>query len=457
MFPSDHWRSFVEPDRLGHPGNKDWAGDRRLRPPLNNYTETTIYLGLLTIPLALLGIFRRRAVRAGSGSPARRSCWRDMFGTPVIAPWVSTWPGFKFSALARVGLLLPLPIGYLAAAGARVVRRPFLALLFAALIAYDLALVAGRFYPYLEAGGGDSAGHADGAVSPRRSPAVPHRAVLRLSLAEFVGAGARRGRAQSLQLGAVTIDGCSCRLDPTAWSGASTVITFNSLKYDFRDPLNALLGIRWFIEHNHIDIIKMGHLQRQPCPVLKLTGSLASVPPRCCSEPSPSTPSRIWAIELPVDVTEARGANARLEVRAAEGRRGGLVASLRTMTRPTCWTRFTSRCARTRAVGETATLRVRSFGMSGWMLKGVKRESARGRKQFYGRVTTPVIFDPPAAGTESCSAISPSCRASAPVSKLRKLNDDEFLAARDVDFETEAVDHGRSGHCRRRSLRRRRG
>ncbi|HET8796549.1 MAG TPA: hypothetical protein VFO89_02615, partial [Thermoanaerobaculia bacterium] len=56
----------------------------------------------------------------------------------------------------------------------------------------------------------------------------------------------------------------------------------------------------------------------------------------------------------------------------------------------------------------------------------------------YGRVTTPVIFDRelPDGRLFRNLAELPRFRG---VSKLRKLNDDEFLAARDVDFAAEAV------------------
>jgi hypothetical protein len=88
-------------------------------------------------------------------------------------------------------------------------------------------------------------------------------------------------------------------------------------------------------------------------------------------------------------------------------------------------------------LGESVTLRVRSVGMSGWMLKGVNAIPTESQL-FYGRVTTPVIFDRqlPDGRLFRNLAELPRFRA---VSKLRKLNDDEFLAARDVDFETEAV------------------
>jgi hypothetical protein len=136
----------------------------------------------------------------------------------------------------------------------------------------------------------ERAGHADGRVSALRPRAVPHRAVLRLPLAEHRGARARRGRAQPLRLRA-RLPVCCCVSIRPRGAGTSTVLTFNSLKYNFDDPLNALLGIRWFIEHNDIDIIKWG-IFKETEPGVKQTGSMpfraGAVLQRTCA----STPSR---------------------------------------------------------------------------------------------------------------------------------------------------------------------
>jgi hypothetical protein len=143
-----------------------------------------------------------------------------------------------------------------------------------------------------------------------------------------------------------------------------------------------------------------------------------------------------WAIEFPVDVIEARGRNPRLEMTLLK--HGAIV-----------WSRaFTSEQTNVMdkiyvplrpyaRLGESVTLRVRSIGMQGWMLEA--KNAAKGEAPlFYGRVTTPIIFDRqlPDGKLFRNLAELPRFRA---VSKLRKLNDDEFLAARDVDFETEAV------------------
>jgi len=433
VFPGDHWRSFVEPDRLGHPAYKDWSGDRRLGP-LNNYTETTVYLGLLTIPLALLGLFRRRARARWFWLASAALILACMFGAPFIAPWMAKLPGFKFSALARVGLLLPLPIGYLAAAGTRLLRRPFVAAVLAVLIAYDLSLVAGRFYPYLDAG------RAEVPVTPMMQFLREDRAPFRVApffdyfwpnSAELVRVedvrshfGSERDYRRML-----------LRLDPTSWSGTSTVLTFNSLKYNVTDPLNALLGVRWFIEHNQIDILKWG-IFGTTVPGVKQTGSMQFKAGALFERTVSVDAEPFWAIEFPVDVIETRGRNPRLELTLLKG--GAAV-----------WSRsFTSEQTNVMdkiyiplrpyaRLGESVTLRVRSVGMQGWMLEAKNAQMGEA-PLFYGRVTTPVIFDRqlPDGKLFRNLAELPRFRA---VSKLRKLNDDEFLAARDVDFATEAV------------------
>ncbi|HEX7192653.1 MAG TPA: hypothetical protein VF381_13885, partial [Thermoanaerobaculia bacterium] len=53
FFPLSHFAMFFHPNRLGNNAYKDWIGDPSLGM-LNNYYEATVYLGLITIPLALL-------------------------------------------------------------------------------------------------------------------------------------------------------------------------------------------------------------------------------------------------------------------------------------------------------------------------------------------------------------------------------------------------------------------
>jgi hypothetical protein len=423
-FPRAHWLNFALPDRLGSPVYKDWKGDPPLGP-LNNYIETTVYVGLLTIPLALAGLFNRRARARGFWLGAAALVLACMFGAPVVASLVAKLPGFKYSALTRVGLLLPLPLGYLAAAGTRFFRRFGAAHAIAAILAFDLALFAGRFYPYLE---------PRFAVVPstpmtrflaaERKPfrIAPFFNYLWPNTAELVRVEDVRSHFGS----EAAYRRMMLRLDPSSWNGMSTILTFNSLQFQFNDPLASLLGIRWFIEHREIDIIKWG-IFKETEPGVKETGTTALKPGSMFERTIRVEAEPFWSIELPVNVEEGRGTllvtllkNGRVVwSRAFTKDEANFMNKLYVPLRP--YARY----------GESVTLRVRSNGLRGSLLRG---EGGI----FYGRVRTPVMFERalPDGKLFRNLAELPRFRA---VSKLRKLNDDEFLAARDVDFEREAV------------------
>src|SRR5207302_1880177 len=77
-----------------------------------------------------------------------------MFGVAPIVRVVGALPGFKFSPLTRLQIILPIAVAYLAAAGAALIsrRHVLIAATLAVLAAADLGVFAGRFYPYLEPG-----------------------------------------------------------------------------------------------------------------------------------------------------------------------------------------------------------------------------------------------------------------------------------------------------------------
>lgn len=430
VYPKEHWLNFVNPDRLGHPAFKNWSGDPRLGP-LNNYIETTLYVGLLTIPLALFGMINRRARARWFWILAAAVILACMFGAPWISTAIAKLPGVKYSALARVALLLPLPLGYLAAAGTRFFRRFGLAHALAAILAFELALFAGRFYPYL------TPKSASVPMTPMtrflRAENEPFRIApffnyLWPNTAELVRVedvrshfGSEAAYRRMLQ-----------RLDATSWSGTSTLLTFNSLQYNFDDPLNALLGIRWFIEHRELDIIKWG-IFKATVPGVKEIGTIPLRPGTVFQRTVPIHAEPFWSIEVPVNIEQGDG---RLHVellkngrvvwsRAFTKAEANVMHKLYVPLRP--YARY----------GESVTLRVRSAGLRGWMLEGENANAGESRL-FYGRVMTPVMFDRefPDGRLFRNLAELPRFRA---VSKLRKLNDDEFLAARDVDFATESV------------------
>ncbi len=434
VFPPEHWRSFIDPDRLGHPAYKNWRGDPRLGA-LNNYPETCIYLGLLTLPLALLGIFDRRARARWFWLAFGALVLACIFGAPLIAPLVARLPGFKFSALTRVALLLPLPVGYLAAAGTRMLRKRYVAYVLAALVAFDLALVAGRFYPYLE----------------RKVATVPSTPTLRFlqgerppfrvapffdylwpNTAELVRLEDVRSHFGS----EVAYRKMLLRMDPTSWSGASTVITFNSLKFNYGDPLAGLLGIRWYIEHKAIQIIQWTLFSATVPGVKEISGWVPFPANGCCLERTVRIDAEpFWAIELPVRIDEAaRGAHLDVSLLVR-----GQFAWSRVFTKDdvTALGKIYVPVRPFARLGDSVTLRVRASGMKAFLLEG-ENVHANEARFFYGRVTIPVIFERELPDGRLFRNLSELPRFRA-VSKLRKLNDDEFLNTRDIDFQNEAV------------------
>ncbi len=432
IFPSAHWASFFDPDRLGNPVYKNWTGDAGLGV-LNNYVEATVYLGAIVVALALIGLVNRRARTRFFWLGAAMVIVACMFGAPFIAPLVASLPGFKYSALARVGLLLPLAIGYLAAAGTALIPRRVRLLQYglAIWIAFDLALVAGRFHPFLEPG--KSLVPATPVIQFLQRERGPFRVapffdylwpnsaeLLRLEdIRSHFGSEADYRRLVH-------------RLDPTSWAGHSTVLSLNSLKYNFNDPLAGMLGVRWYIEHNAIDIVKWT-IFAATTPGVKETGSLPLKHGVVLQRTVKIDAEPYWAIEVPINIEEGRG---RLEVTLLRGTdvlwsRAFVQKEANVMNKIYVPVRPHAR------LGDTLTLRLRANNIKGWTLKGEDANPGES-PMFYGRVMTPVIFDRELPDGRLFRNLGELPRFW-PVSRVRKLNDDEFIAARDIDYSQEAV------------------
>ncbi|HUP59739.1 MAG TPA: hypothetical protein VNA69_04905 [Thermoanaerobaculia bacterium] len=429
VYPLSHWRSFIEPDRLGNPAYKNWMGDPSLGV-MNNYVEATTYLGLLAIPLVLLGLFNRRARARWFWLAAMLVLLACMFGLEPIAPLFASLPGFKYSALARLSLLLPLPVGYLAAAGVRLLRKrvAVIAGAIAIVVAFDLALVAGRFHPYLEPK--DAAVPSTPIIDFLHSQPGPFRIApffdyfwpnaAELFRLEDVRShfSSERDYRRLLQ-----------RLEPGVWNGRSTVLQFNSLQYQFNDPLAGMLGIRYYLEHKAIDIIKWSTIAATT-PGVKETGTITLEPGDILDRTVRIDTDPFWAIEVPAHVEQELTRNARLELSLLKN---GAVLWTRAFT-PTDVNALSKLYVPVRPharVGDELTLRVRSHGVRGHVLAG---EGGI----YYGRVATPVVFDRELPDGRLFRNLAELPRFWT-VTSLRKLNDDEFLAAKDVDYATEAV------------------
>ncbi|HEX7708097.1 MAG TPA: hypothetical protein VF701_16675 [Thermoanaerobaculia bacterium] len=435
VYPLSHWRGFIEPDRFGHPVYKNWTGDPQSRMT-SNYVAATVYLGLLTLPLILLGIFNRRARSRLFWLLAAAVLIAAMFGAPIVARLMAELPGVRYSPLTRLGLLLPLAAGYLAAAGVTLFRRhrSTIAAIVAVLIAIDLGMFAGRFHPYLTPS--ESTIAETSIVRFLQAEPVPFRIApffdfLWPNTSELVRLedvrshfGSEAAYRRMLQ-----------RLDPSAWSGRSTVITFNSLNFNLTDPLAGLLGIRWFVEQPSIDIVKWGTFAAT-VPGVTETGTLPLLPGDRLHRTITVGNGPFWAIEFPGYIDEVQTSGARLILELA---RDGTVVWSRAFTQAevNLLSKVYVPLRPYAREGESVELHVRSQGVRGWVLEG-ENVAAGEDRLFYGRVTTPVILDRelPEGRLFRNLAEIPRFRA---VSRVRKLNFDEFLAARDLDFERETV------------------
>jgi hypothetical protein len=420
-FPARHLASFINPDRLGNPAYHNWNGDRTLGI-LNNYVESTVYLGLIAIPLAVIAIPNRRARSRWFWLAVALFAMACMFGVRPIMQMAGVLPGFKYSPLTRLQIVLPLAIAYLAAAGCALLSRRWRVLIPAALAiiaAGDLAVFAGRFYPYLE---------PDLAVPPstplieylqaRQKPfrIAPFFITLWPNSAELYQIEDIRSHFSSEAAYRRLLN----RVDPTSFGNNSTVIGFDSRQFNFSDPLISMLGVRYFVEKRDIDIIKWTTFKNTVLVGKPMTLSAGAVLERQVTIDA----QPFYAIELPINVEQEAGRNPVV-----------VVSLFRDMDAVFSRT-FTPREIKVMNkiyvpippfshTGDAFTLRIQSIGI-------------RGQVVIYGRVTVPVIFDrelPDARVFLNAGAL-PRFYA---VSRLRKMSDEQFLAAKDVDFSREAI------------------
>jgi hypothetical protein len=441
-YPWSHWRSFIWPQRLGNPALKNWTGDRALGD-INNYIEATIYVGVVCLPLMALAVLHRRQRHRWFWIGTTGVLVLIIFGAPGVTDVIGKMPGFRYSALSRVVLLLPVAAGFVAASGAAFVigrlRRRSVAAAFvlagaiAVGAAWDFGVFAGTFHPFL---------------TPEES-AIPTTPVI-----EYLRADAQPFRIagffsylwpNSAQLYAVQ-DVAShfhseadyrrmlMRVDPTSWSGSSTVIQFNSLKFNFTDPLVSMLGIRYLIEPRPIDIVKWTVFAATK-PGVEEKGAVTLSPGTVVQRTIPVGDEPFWAIEIPVNVSEVIGALPRLDAELVKNStvvwsRTFSASDIRVMNKVYIPLRpYAGR-------GEVVTLRLWSNSMRVGLLRA---DAPAGESPlFYGQVTIPIIFDREFPDGRIFRNLAEIPRFHA-VKRLRKLHRDEFLYARDTDFSDTAI------------------
>ncbi|HET7712026.1 MAG TPA: hypothetical protein VFL80_08875 [Thermoanaerobaculia bacterium] len=447
-YPLSHWRSFLWSERLGNHAVKNWIGSRTLHPILNNYIEATIYLGLPALVLMALALGRRRSAARWFWLCALLVIALAIFAIRPVASIVGTLPGIKYSPLSRMVLLLPVAAAFLAAAGAawllsrlRRVNR-FAAQVAAAVIAIgiaaDLAILAGRFHPYLEPK------HAVIrhtpttrflASQPRPFRIAPMMDYLWPNSSEMYRLEDLRSHFASEAVYRRLLK----RIDPRVTESASTVLQFDSRTFNFTDPLVGVLGVRYLVEHKAIDIIKWTTFAAT-VPGVKEVGALTIRPGQTLQRTIRVEEEPFWAVELPVGIDPSTPPTATFVVRllrfgAVVYERAFSPFDIAAMNKIYIPLRPYAR------LGDEVILQIVSSGFTGTLLTA---DGAPGESPiFFGRVKTPIIFDRelPDGRIFLNLAEQPRFRVAR---RLRKMERDEFLAERSLDLSETTVITDRS-------------
>ncbi len=441
-YPLSHWRGFLWPERLGNHALKTWIGSKTLHPILNNYLEATIYLGLAALALIVLALLLRRARARWFWIAALAIICLAMFGIAPVSSILGRLPGIKYSPLSRLSLVLPIAAAYLAAAGAawlllRTGRawRALATLLASALalwLAADLAILAGRFHPYLEprnAGVRATPTTRYLAAQPRPFRIAPMMDYLWPNSSEMYRLEDLRSHFASEGAYRRLLE----RIDPTCTSSASTVLQFDSRKFDFTDPLVAMLGVRYIVEHKAIDIIKWSTFSATV--PSRETGALSLRPGQRLQRTIRVDEEPFWAIELPVGIDPPTPATAALLVRVV---RFGAVVYERAFSRHdiAVMNKIYIPLRPYARRGDEVTLQLISVGLYGNLLTGPAPPGES--PLFFGRVKTPIIFDREMEDGRLFLNLAelPRFRVAR---ALRKMSDEEFLRDRSIDLGETTV------------------
>ncbi|MEA2336634.1 MAG: hypothetical protein QOE82_641 [Thermoanaerobaculia bacterium] len=437
VFPLHHFALFVDPDHLGNIALRDWRGDRALGT-LNNYIEATVYVGIVALPLIFLAIANRRARSRLFWMGMLAIMLAAMFGVPPIAKIVASLPGFKYSPLTRIELMMPIAAAYLAAAGAGLISRGRFRIVIATLLAVtsaaDLAVFAGRFYPYLDP---TLASPRTGATiaflqsQPKPFRIAPFFDYLWPNSSELYHLEDVRSHFSSEGSYRRLLE----RIDPSAALTTSTVINFNSLKFDFNDPLISMLGVRYFIEQRSIDVIKWTIFGNTK-PGVKEIAAMVIEPGRTVQRHIRIDAEPFYAIELSMEVQAALGRAPHLDVSLLKGSN---VVYSRSFTESdiTALNKIYIPLRPYASLGETVVLRIASSGMRVRLLTGAT-EVAGDAPLFYGRVITPIIFERDLPDGRLFRNVAEVPRFHA-VTRVRRMTTDQLLATKDIDFATEAI------------------
>ncbi|MEA2161972.1 MAG: hypothetical protein QOK37_99 [Thermoanaerobaculia bacterium] len=437
VFPLRHFALFLNPDHLGNSALHDWRGDRALGT-LNNYIESTIYIGVIALPLLLIAFANRKARSRWFWLAMLAVMLAAMFGFTPVAKIVAALPGFKFSPLTRIQMMLPIATAYLAAAGAALLARGrfriAIAMLVAVACAADLAVFAGRFYPYLD----------PALATP---PATPTIAFLQSQPKPFRIApffdylwpnSSELYRLEDIRShfsSEASYRRLLERIDPSAALSGSTVINFNSLKFDFTDPLVSMLGVRYLLEQRTIDVMRWMIFKNTKPGVTEIAATVLE-PGQVMQRHVRVDEEPFFAIEIPAELQASIGRAPHLDVSLIKGT-SVVYARAFTPDDMTALGKIYIPLRPYARLGETIVLRLASSGVRVRLLTGATDDPSDA-PLFYGRVMTPLIFerDLPDGRIFRNAGEVPRFHA---VTRVRRMSADEMLATKNIDYADEAI------------------
>ncbi|HUF17190.1 MAG TPA: hypothetical protein VMS12_04005, partial [Thermoanaerobaculia bacterium] len=326
FYPIEHLAAFLDPYRLGNPVANLWYGDVRLGSS-NNFVEATIFVGIMPLLLIVPALFHRRGRSRFFWLAFGLIVLGGMFGTPVIKSLLDGLPGLQYSPLPRLRFLLPVSVAYLAACGIAMLMRalsirsfrysrPFarLAGVASALaIGIPLAFFAASFYPYVNPALAKlpSSPTVDFLQSQQQPFRIaPFFTYLLPNSSEYYGLEDIRSHFSSEDRYRRILQ----RVDPGSFGSSGTVITFNSLNFDVRDPFVSFLNVRYLVEQPSIDILRW-EVEKDAIPVGPLAGEIEVLPGE--------------VLHRDFDVPEASGIELAIAGIDAKTADGALVISLR--------------------------------------------------------------------------------------------------------------------------------
>jgi hypothetical protein len=437
VFPLHHFALFINPDHLGNRALRDWRGDHALGT-LNNYIEATVYVGIVALLLIVVAIANRRARSRWFWLAMLAVMLAAMFGFAPVAKIVGRLPGFKYSPLTRIELMWPIAVAYLAASGAALLARGrfrlVIGMLLAVACAADLAVFAGRFYPYLD----------PALASPPATPTItflqsqpkpfriaPFFLYLWPNSSELYRLEDVRSHFSSEGSYRRLLE----RIDPSAALTSSTVINFNSLKFDFNDPLVGMLGVRYLLEQPSIDVMKWTIFANTKAGVKEIAAMMLD-PGMAVQRHVRVDAEPFYAIELPVELQAELGGAPHLDVTLMKGT-SVVYARAFTPGDITALGKIYIPLRPYARLGESVVLRIAAAGMRVRMLTGAT-EVAGDAPLFYGRVMTPLIFERDLPDGRIFRNVAEVPRFHA-VTRMRRMTVDELLATKNVDFADEAI------------------